>query len=284
MTLSVSTSHGAVPDLEVLISTIGREGIERVAGMQLPCVDGVRYLVSWQCADGELPDVLSRPDVKVVLSGSMGLSNNRNDAFAASESQLLLIADDDLRYTADGLRTVIDTMMAHPGVDLATFMHVGGDHKMFPEVEFDLRRPASGYYVTSFEIAVRRHVVAGDSGVRFDPRFGIGAPRFGAGEEQFFIDDVMSRGYECRFFPKVIVSHPGVTTSQRYLTPGVLMAQGVYLRTAFAWPQALARIPLLAWRHYRAQRYTLFPSIWYIAKGWRIGRRALTGDVTPMIR
>lgn len=266
------------PRLEVLIATIGRDGINRVADMQLPVTDGVGYLVSWQCGGGDVPASLLRPDVRIVLTGSDGLSNNRNDAFRASVAPLLLIADDDLRYTITGLQTVIEVMDANPDVDVAAFMHTGGDRKVFPDVEFDLRCPESGYYVTSFEIAVRRRVIAGENSVAFDPRFGIGAPKFGAGEEQFFIDDAIGRGFNCRFFPCVIVEHPGVTTGQRYLDPGVLMAQGIYLRTAFRWPGALVRIPLMAWRHYRAHRYTLFPSMWYIARGWSIGRRPMQSD------
>lgn len=273
MTLCSSTYQGmVVPRLEVLISTIGRAGIERVAGMRLPSVDGVGYLVSWQGSVGDVPAELARPDVRIVTTQSKGLSNNRNDAFVASVAPLLLIADDDLRYTESGLRTVIDTMDEHKEVDLAAFMHCGGGGKAFPDSEFDLRSPASGYYVTSFEIAVRRHVVVGERGVGFDPRFGIGAPLFGAGEEQFFVDDVIAQGFTCRYFPRLIVEHPGVSTGERYLSPGVLMAQGIYLRTRFGWPEALIRIPLIAWRHYRAHRYTLFPSMWYLAKGWNIGR------------
>ncbi len=273
MTVCSSTYSGkVVPRLEVLISTIGRAGIVRVAGMGLPCVDGVGYLVSWQEAVGDVPAELGRPDVRIVTTQSKGLSNNRNDAFASSVAPLLLIADDDLRYTESGLRTVIDTMDEHQEVDLAAFMHSGGGGKAFPDSEFDMRSPASGYYVTSFEIAVRRHVVVGERGVGFDPRFGIGAPLFGAGEEQFFVDDVIARGFACRYFPRLIVEHPGISTGERYLNPGVLMAQGVYLRTRYRWPNALIRIPLLAWRHYRAHRYTMFPSMWYLVKGWSIGR------------
>ena len=96
--------------LEVLISTLGRDGIERVAKMVLPRVDGVRYLVSWQKPDGDIPQSLVRPDMSVYRTSSMGISSNRNDAFDASTARLLLIADDDLIYTEEGLQSVIATM------------------------------------------------------------------------------------------------------------------------------------------------------------------------------
>lgn len=259
--------------LEVLIATMGDDGIRRVADMTLPRVDGVRYLVSWQCPSGDIPESLSRPDVTVVPTDSRGLSNNRNDAFNAATAPLLLIADDDLDYTPEGLRTVIDTLESHPDVDIATFRHTGGDGKQFPDFEFDLRQRVRNYYATSFEIALRLHVVRGDRAVRFDPRFGIGAPRFTAAEELFFIDDALRAGFTGRFFPVTIVSHDGVTTAYRRLTPGVLRSQGVWIRHRHPFYSAWSRIPLIAWRHYRAGRYPLMPAIIHIFTGWTYRRR-----------
>ncbi len=258
--------------LEVLISTLGRDGIERVAKMVLPRVDGVRYLVSWQKPDGDIPQSLVRPDMSVYRTSSMGISSNRNDAFDASTARLLLIADDDLIYTEEGLQSVIATMEAHPEVDLATFRHEGGDEKKFPDYEFDLTARVKNYYVTSFEIALRRHVVFGENRVRYDVRFGPGAPRFKAGDEAFFVDDVMRAGYICRFFPITIVTHPGKTNSHRYLTSAFLESQGVHIRSQYPWYSAWARIPLVAWRHYKARRYTLFPAIWFLFRGWTFKR------------
>lgn len=258
--------------LEVLISTLGRDGIERVARMVLPRVDGVRYLVSWQKPEGELPQSLNRTDLSVYRTSSLGISSNRNDAFDVSTAELLLIADDDLNYTEERLRSVISTMDAHPEVDLATFRHDGGDGKTYPECEFDLKDWAKNYYVTSFEIALRRHVVFGENRVRYDVRFGPGAPRFKASDEAFFVDDVVKAGYNCRFFPITVVTHPGKTNSHRYLTSAFLESQGVYIRSKYKWYSAWVRIPLVAWRHYKARRYTLFPAIWFLFRGWTFKR------------
>ena len=38
--------------LDVMIVTIGADGIKRVAAMNLPEVEEVRYIVSWQMPDG----------------------------------------------------------------------------------------------------------------------------------------------------------------------------------------------------------------------------------------
>lgn len=40
--------------LQVLVCTLGAEGIRRVCASSHPEVDGVRYLVSWQQPDGHV--------------------------------------------------------------------------------------------------------------------------------------------------------------------------------------------------------------------------------------
>lgn len=46
--------------LDVLICTYTPDGIRRVAGMNLPALEGVTYIVSWQeHADAPVPDSLA---------------------------------------------------------------------------------------------------------------------------------------------------------------------------------------------------------------------------------
>ena len=259
--------------LEVLVCTRGIDGIKRVAAMKLPRVDGVGYLVSWQDGGTEVPGELCRDDVRVVSTPTTGLSNNRNEAFRASEAGLLLVADDDLTYTAEGLRSVIDVMVSHPDIDFATFKHGGDDHKWFPDYEFDLSRVVRNYYVTSFELVVRRAMVSGAGAVLFDPQFGIGAPRFHAGEEELFVADALKAGYSGRFFPIEIVTHHGLTTGCKPMTRGVLEAQGACIGERYPWWSALPRLGVVAWRHYRANRCHLVPAMLDLARGWGSGRR-----------
>ena len=75
----------ARPDLEVLICTIGAEGIRRVAASQRPEIPGVLYLVYWQLPDGDLPvpdELRNRHDTIVIKSASRGISVNRNRALS----------------------------------------------------------------------------------------------------------------------------------------------------------------------------------------------------------
>ncbi len=267
-----------VTRLEVLICTIHASGLQRVADMRLPRVPGVRYLVSWQMPGDErdvevaLPAALHRDDVTVCRTASAGLSNNRNHAFEHATAPVLLIADDDLRYTAEGLQGVIDTFDADPQLDIAQFRFEGnGGQKYYPDTVADLtHRLPKGLYVTSFELALRRDTVL--PRVRFDTRFGIGSGKYLHGEEHIFLLDARCKGLNCRYIPLTVATHTGPTTGQRrYDNPGLAAADGAVIAAEYGIWGAL-RVPLLAWRRYRQGRA---PFAWCL-------RHALRGFVSNL--
>lgn len=192
--------------LQVLVCTLGAEGIRRVCASSHPEVDGVRYLVSWQQPDGHVDvpeEIKKRNDFEVVVSATRGLSRNRNVALDAASAPLVLISDDDVGYTAEGLERVLKAFEDRPETDLITMQYESsGNPKKYVHGEVDLRCNPRGYYATSIEIAFRLWRLRG-AGIRFDERFGIGA-EFIAGEEQILIDDALRAGMRCRYVPGVI--------------------------------------------------------------------------------
>lgn len=267
--------------LEVLICTCGKDGLSRVAAMNLPHVDGVGYVVSWQPLDAGLtfgrPEALERDDVKVFVSPTRGLSLNRNAALSHASAELCLVADDDLRYTAEQLESVIVTFDMHPRVDIATFMYDGGDEKYYPSEETDLSGFPKNWYLTSFEMAFRRKSM---EGLRWNELFGIGAPVLSAGEESLLIWQAVHRGLTCRFFPKVIVGHEGLTTGvRRVAEPSVLMAKGAVWWVTHRYTGPL-RIVLNAWREKRAGRMGFFHALRHCWRGYCYGAAHLHTDGT----
>lgn len=134
------------PKLEVLIATFGRDGLGRVIEMKLPEVEGVRYLVCCQNPDAEdisreAASLLVRPDIEIHYFTDRGSAVNRNHAFDLARAPYLLLADDDLRYKAEGLRRVIDTFDSHPDIDIATFRAAMPDPRIHPDTEHDLDIP-----------------------------------------------------------------------------------------------------------------------------------------------
>lgn len=202
--------------LQVLICTYGSDGIERVASAVHPEVEGIEYLVSWQ-TDGEyeVPTALERPDFHILRSTTKGLAVNRNIALSKATAPLLLISDDDVDYTEEGLRAVVDAFHRHMSIDIVTFRYTSASHtKHYPSSTFNLGSPEKGYFVTSFEIALRREAVQGK--IWFNENFGIGAA-FPSGEEEIFICDCLASGLKGIFEPITIARHDGTTTSDRNL-------------------------------------------------------------------
>ena len=73
----------AMLTLDLALITFGPDGIRRVGAMNLPRIDGVHYVVSWQCGgDAAVPASLIRPDISVCRTQSRGAAVNRNNAIA----------------------------------------------------------------------------------------------------------------------------------------------------------------------------------------------------------
>lgn len=230
--------------LEVLICSYGAEGIDRVAHMELPKVENVSYLVSLQLpVEESMPmyETLDREDIKISVVHSRGLSVNRNHALEVASGDLLLIADDDLHYTAESLSAVINIFEDNPGLDFAAFRHEGGDDKWFPTHEFDFANPEpKGYYLTSFELAMRRRCLSSET--RFPENMGVGTDCFQSGEESVFLWLLRRFKLNGRYYPVTVAWHPGQTTGTRSATPGILRGQGAYLRLRYGGVMGFLRL------------------------------------------
>ncbi len=241
----------STPILQVMICTYGKEGIERVAAAGHPRAEGVEYLVSWQRGGAaHIPEELLRDDFKIVASDTKGLSKNRNIALSNASAPLLLVSDDDVVYTKERLQSVINAFETHPEADILTFRYESSSHsKFYPASQCNLSTPEKGYYLTSFEIAMRKDSVRGK--IWFNENFGIGG-MFPFGEEDVFLKDCLSSGLKGLFIPMTINRHDGSTTSSRNLMlPSRPQTKGaVFLHIhPHSWPlrmisHALREIPL----------------------------------------
>lgn len=236
--------------LDVAIATFRPEGIGRVCAMQLPQVEGVRYVVSWQEHGGAtLPQELMRSDMKIVRFSGKGLAANRNNALDHCSAEIVLIADDDLVYTPQQLRSVIRTMDANPLVDIASFQY-SGDHKTYPADEAPItRKIPKGLTFTSFEVAIRQRCL---NRLHYDERFGLNGTLYTIGEDDKLLLDAVRLGLNCRYFPITITSHTGPTTGFRPVTnPRTAQGMGYLIRGWYpaSWP---LRVPLKAYRLHKA--------------------------------
>jgi glycosyltransferase involved in cell wall biosynthesis len=206
--------------LDILICTID-DRIGRVVDVLLPPMEGVRWVVSMQYTDERMlervPTVLrERTDVTLCFLPGRGLCRNRNHALRQAQGDIVLIADDDCRYTAEGLQSVVRKFEMRPDVDIICFAaesHEGVPLKAYPATpqSYETARK-EGYFPASVEMSMRRGL-----GILFDERFGLGSERLCAGEEEVFMKDATSCGYRALVCPTVIVRTCGDTTGSRFV-------------------------------------------------------------------
>jgi hypothetical protein len=256
--------------LDVAIITWQPEGIERVAAMDLPRVDGVCYVVSWQKHDGAaVPEALLRDDVRVYRTESMSVAANRNNALEHCTADIVLNGDDDLVYSRDGLLSVIETFERDSEVEFACFrfeFEGRGLTKPYPQEVCDLRRMPKGLWFGTIEMAVRRSSHAG--ALRFDLRFGPGAEFLGGGEDEFYLMTARHSGYVCRFYPITIGEHPGKThVSQRIENAAIVRGFGAIIAKEYG-VTVLPRLVLKAVRLSRSGQYPFWRAVVELTRGW----------------
>lgn len=205
--------------MQVLVSTFGKEGIQRLADADYPKVDGLEYIVCWQLPDGDcdIPESLAaRDDMKIYKTTSRGLSRNRNEAIAKATAHVVMIADDDLHYDAEALSKLMEYHRMHSSDDIVC-AHITENGKRLPtyaDIPFSLSALPKGYYFVSCELSFKREPLLA-SGVKFSELLGIGAPELIVGEEEAFMHQLLKKGFKGSCVPIVVADHPQSSTGER---------------------------------------------------------------------
>lgn len=220
--------------LEVLICTFD-ERVKQVSRVFLPKMENVSYLVSFQYSDDKMLELLkdcnfNRDDVRVVSLRGRGLAANRNNALKNAGGDIILIADDDVRYIPHYFHCILKHFQTDFNLDIACFQAENFDGKPlrnYPLYSFSYdESPHGAHFILSVGLAMRRT----DKLPKFDERFGIGAPYLGAGEEEVFLLDAWHRGLVVRYFPEVIVKTDEHTTGSTFFeNPAVQRSKGAVL-------------------------------------------------------
>lgn len=201
--------------VDILICTIN-EGIQKIPSILMSPMEGVRYVVCMQYTDEKALDkvpmkMMTRKDVKLYVHEGKGLSRNRNFAFDWAEADILIVGDDDNRYTPEYIERIRKAYTDNPDADIICFAaesYEGMPMKTYPTRQIPYAEAVSrGYYPTSMEMTMRRGV-----DVKFDERFGLGSEKLCAGEEAVFMKDATDKGYKALFIPEVIVQSKFETT------------------------------------------------------------------------
>lgn len=249
----------ALSDVEFLICTID-EGIVNVPEMLLPPLPRVKYLVSWQhsgkdaaSAHVEVPALLRcRQDVRVVELNGAGLSRNRNNALRHADGDLLIIADDDCRYSAEAIDCIRENFLRHPDAGIIQFQgmsYEGEPLHDYPDRPYDYRHRPRYTYVSSCELVLRRRTLGN---LRFDERFGIGT-YLACGEEELFVYHASRMQLPVYYEPFPIVRTEKATTGTMFAgSKAVQRAKGALLYEIHGMTSAILRCLKYAF-YYRSE-------------------------------
>lgn len=202
--------------VNILISTID-EGINRIDQVLLEPRADLKYFVSHQVTADcfrAVPETLKREDFYVGQIEGKGLSRNRNNSIAMADGDVVILADDDVRYRPEWIDMVIRVFEADGELDVACFKisTPKGDpeYKEYCEQAY-LLNDETHHYISTLEIVFRLSAIKANN-IVFDERFGLGSKLNSFGEESVFIHDCIKAGLKVKYFPKYLVEHPAAST------------------------------------------------------------------------
>lgn len=160
-----------------------------------------------QCGKNEVSDfVYNGRKIKFISLSSIGVGVSRNTALINSEDEILLFADDDVRYCDNYEHIIEEEFQKHPKADMICFnfkcLNCNG-----PGVytrKFKRVRWMNCLRYGTYKIAVKRESIM-KSRVCFSMLFG-GGSRYGSGEDSFFVSDCVRAGMRVYASPKYLGS------------------------------------------------------------------------------
>ena len=173
--------------LEVLVAAMHQHDLSLADRMNLRC----DTVIANQCGKwGYTVDKRENHTVRMISSDTIGVGLNRNLALQLAEADILLFADDDMRYYDPDLRTVVSAFEELPDADVIVF---GVDMTRGGEIYERRRCQTKRAYLWNsmkygtYRIAVRRSSIL-NKNIWFSTLFG-GGCMYGCGEDSIFLRD-----------------------------------------------------------------------------------------------
>ena len=133
-------------------------------------------------------------NVKMVSTNTRGVGKNRNIAFLYAEDEILLLSDDDMRYTDSYANDIITEFDKHPDADVIIFNISSTDSNRVQKQNYKTKRlhKLSRLPYGGPRIAIRKSSWE-NSNVWFTTIFGGGA-KYTDGEDSLFLADLKKKG------------------------------------------------------------------------------------------
>ena len=178
--------------LQVLVATMRQSDMSIAEKMNIRC----EAVIANQAGRNELTETVGEYGrVRMISTDTVGVGLNRNIALFASDSDIILFADDDVVYNDDMPQNVIDAFRENPKADVIIFsMDItrGGEVTEKRHLKRGRRRLWNSLRFGTYVIAARRSAVM-QNNITFNQYFG-GGCIYGAGEDSLFIKACIDAG------------------------------------------------------------------------------------------
>ncbi len=142
---------------------------------------------------------------KVITKNEKGLSKSRNLAILKAEEEIVVLADDDVRYIEDYEKIIIESYKKYKNVDIICFFVESMNTKRKTK---RMLTGKIGYIranrIASFEITFRKKSITKNK-IKFNEKFGAGA-ELNRGEEQLFLYEAIKNKLKIIFINKKIAN------------------------------------------------------------------------------
>lgn len=204
----------------------------RMHNIALPeATRGIQYLIMVQggAADATL-SYLTRPDVTYHELALTGVAQSRSAVMDHCQTPLLLFMDDDVDMQIDGIQAMGQYMTAHPSHSVATGTTLHDSYSVSNIAQHALNHWNTARLMTPGMMV--RVAKIRESGVRFDPEFGLNGS-YPIGDEFVFVTDLLKKGHSGMRLPIVVGRHEGHSTGDIWADSNILNARRAVLRRVF---------------------------------------------------
>lgn len=178
--------------LQVLVATMRQSDMSIAEKMNISC----EAVIANQAGRNEFTETVGEfGRIRMISTDTVGVGLNRNIALFASDSDIILFADDDVVYNDDMPQNVIDAFRENPKADVIIFsMDItrGGEVTEKRHLKRGRRRLWNSLRFGTYVIAARRSAVMRNN-ITFNQYFG-GGCIYGAGEDSLFIKACFDAG------------------------------------------------------------------------------------------
>lgn len=192
--------------LEILLSTMHRDSLDFLAAL-FPNENFKEYkiLIVNQTTKTCLLHS-NNPNIRVLNVFEKGLTKSRNLALNNTIGDICLIADDDVKYSSNFQKIIIDSFLDNTKADIITYKmkdFEGNDFKSYTTSQWHTLESLK--QVNSVVIAFKAENIKSKK-ICFNPYFGLGST-FETGDEYIFLRDSLKAGANIWFASKYILEH-----------------------------------------------------------------------------